>query len=525
VDTTATPEIRCLADILRVHGARQADATAVECGDRSLTFAEFYERAQAVAGALAAGGVGAQDRVALIERNSIEALEVVFGAALLNAVVVNVNWRLAPPEILQIVQDARTRVVLVGVELWSAVEAIEDQLDDKTEIIALGPHDRWDHYESWLGRSEPADPGLVAGPDDVAFQLYTSGTTGLPKGVMLTTSNLTSTFPHVGREWGFRAGRSVNLAMMPMFHIAGLGWATVGLYHGCRTVILRDVVPAELLRVLSEAGITEAFMVPAVIQMLLQTPGIESADFRSLRTLVYGASPISAAVLERAIATMGCHFIQVYGLTETTGAITQLQPEDHDPADRPDLLRSCGKPYPWVELLVVDAATGEDVPVGHVGELWTRGPQNMAGYWNNPAATAAVVTPDGWFRTGDAGYLDEAGFVYLHDRVKDMIVTGGENVYPAEVENALMRHPGIADAAVIGVPDEKWGEAVKAIVIPDGPPPSPQELIAFCHEHLAGYKCPKSVDFAEALPRNPSGKLLKRELRAPFWEGSDRQVG
>jgi long-chain acyl-CoA synthetase len=224
--------------------------------------------------------------------------------------------------------------------------------------------------------------------------------------------------------------------------------------------------------------------------------------------------------------TFGCEFIQVYGLTETTGAITQLVGDDHDPSGRPHLLRSCGKPYPWVELRIVDAMTGADKPAGEVGELWTRSRQNMAGYWDNETATGEAITPDGWFRTGDAGYLDDDGYVYLHDRVKDMIVTGGENVYPAEVENVLMTHPAVADVAVIGVPDEKWGEAVKAIVVRAADAdPSEDELIAFAREGLAGYKLPKSVDFAEVLPRNPSGKLLKRELREPYWEGVDRRIG
>jgi len=313
---------------------------------------------------------------------------------------------------------------------------------------------------------------------------------------------------------------------MPMFHIGGLGWTTAGLFFGCRTVVLKDVDPAELLEVISNERITHAFMVPAVIQFLLMTPGVEKADFSSLRKLVYGASPISAAVLEKAIEMMGCDFVQVYGLTETTGAITQLDPEDHDPAGRPELLRSCGRPYPWVEMRAVDE-NGRDVPVGQVGELWTRSGQNMAGYWNNTEATRAVLDEDGWLRTGDAGYLDKDGFVYLHDRVKDMIVTGGENVYPAEVENALMRHPGVADVAVFGVPDSKWGEAVKAAIVPADPasPPPAEELIAFAHEYLAGYKCAKSIDYAASLPRNPSGKLLKRELRAPYWEGAGRQIG
>jgi long-chain acyl-CoA synthetase len=262
-----------------------------------------------------------------------------------------------------------------------------------------------------------------------------------------------------------------------------------------------------------------------VIQFLLMTPGVEETDFSSLRAVVYGASPITDDVLIKGIERFGCEFIQVYGLTETTGAITQLDGVDHDPENRPELLRSCGKPYPWVELRVVDGK-GNDVETGQVGELWTRSGQNMVGYWNNPEATAEAVTPDGWFKTGDAGFLDEDGFVYLHDRVKDMIVSGGENVYPAEVENALMTHPDVADVAVIGVPDDRWGEAVKAIVVPAaGAEPSEDALIAHTRERLAGFKLPKSVDFATELPRNPSGKLLKRELREPYWEGVDRRVG
>jgi long-chain acyl-CoA synthetase len=518
--------IRCVADIVRVHAEQRGGSPGLVCGGHTLTFAGLYQRSKAVAGALAGAGVGAQDRVAVIERNSIEVLEIVFGAALCNAVVVNVNWRLAPPEILHILADAGTDVVLVGPEFFGALEAIRVHLGNDVKIVAFGPHAEWEAYEPWLARHAPTDPGIASAPGEVAFQLYTSGTTGQPKGVMLTTSNLMTAYSNIEEQWGLEPGRSVSLALMPMFHIAGLGWATAGLYHGCRTVVLADVDPTGVLETLSSEGITHGFMVPAVIQMLLQTPGVENADFRSLRKLLYGASPIAAAVLEQALEVMGCDFIQLYGLTETTGAITQLQPEEHDPAGRPGLLRSCGRPYPWVELRVVDPDTGRDAPAGQVGELWTRSRQNMAGYWNNPSATAAVIDGSGWLRTGDAGYVDDDGFVYLHDRVKDMIVTGGENVYPAEVENALMRHPAVADAAVFGVPDERWGEAVKAaVVIGGGADVSGEELIAFCRQYLAGYKCPKSVDFAEALPRNPSGKLLKRELRAPYWEGSQRQVG
>jgi len=466
--------------------------------------------------------------VAFVDKNGAEWFEVTFALAKLNAVNVSVNWRLAPPEMAQIIDDARAEVVVVGPEYTGHLEKIEAGLERVRTIVAIGGHERWPDYAGWVEGHPADDPAAPTAGTDVAFQLYTSGTTGLPKGVMLTNDNFFKGIAGISGQWRLTAD-SVNLAMMPMFHIAGAGWAMVGLYHGCRTVVLRDVDPARILEVIQSRRVTNAFMVPAVIQFLLVTPGVETTDFSSLRTIVYGASPITDKVLLKGIETFGCEFIQVYGLTETTGAITQLDGVDHDPEGRPQLLRSCGRPYPWVEMRVVDGA-GDDVPVGQVGELWTRSRQNMAGYWNNPEATAEAITPDGWFRTGDAGYLDAEGYIYLHDRVKDMIVSGGENVYPAEVENVLARHPAVADVAVIGVPDDRWGEAVKAIVVlaPDaevGPDDIEAELIAFARASLAGYKLPKSVDVTDVLPRNPSGKLLKRELREPYWAGVERRVG
>jgi len=516
--------IATIADIIRTHAAERPDAVAVEVGERAATFGQLHARSSQLANTLAAAGVQAGDRVASIDKNSLEYFEITFALAKLGAVNVAVNWRLAPPEMRQIIDDAQSQVVLVAPEFYEHVAKIEGELDRVHTIVALGDHPRWPSYETWIADQPATDPGHEAAGGDVGIQLYTSGTTGLPKGVMLTNDNFFKGVVGIAGQWRFTPD-SVNLAMMPTFHIAGSGWALVGLYFGCRTVVLRDVDPAEILRVIPEKGITNAFMVPAVIQFLLMTPGVESTDFSTLRALVYGASPITEAVLQQGMARFGCEFIQVYGLTETTGAITQLDGADHDPEHRPKLLRSCGKPYPWVEMKVVDSQTGEDLPDGAVGELWTRSHQNTIGYWNNPEATAAALTPDGWFKTGDAGFLEE-GFVYLHDRVKDMIVSGAENVYPAEVENALMKHDAVADVAVIGVPDDTWGEAVKAIVVKaPGTDPTTEELIAFAREHLAGFKLPKSVDFAEALPRNPSGKLLKRELRAPYWEGKDRQIG
>ncbi|HEX5946309.1 MAG TPA: long-chain-fatty-acid--CoA ligase [Acidimicrobiales bacterium] len=520
--------IATIADIIRSHAAERPDAVALQVDGGAITFAELDARSNRAANALRAAGVGPGDRVAFIDKNGAEWFDVTFGLAKIGAVNVSVNWRLAPAEMAQIIDDAQARVVVVGPDFAQHVEKIEDTLERVETVIAIGGHDRWPAYDDWVAGQAADDPGVESTGSDVAFQLYTSGTTGLPKGVMLTNDNFFQGVSGIADQWRLTPD-SVNLAMMPMFHIAGAGWAMVGLYHGAATVVLRDIDPARILQVIPEFRVTNAFMVPAVIQFLLMTPGVESTDFSSLRTLVYGASPITDKVLIQGIETFGCEFIQVYGLTETTGAITQLDGADHDPENRPQLLRSCGRPYPWVEMRAVDGA-GEDVPIGQVGELWTRSHQNMAGYWNNPAATAEAVTPDGWFRTGDAGYLDADGFVYLHDRVKDMIVSGGENVYPAEVENVLARHPAVADVAVIGVPDDTWGEAVKAIVVlsPESGLAAEdieRELIAFARASLAGYKLPKSVDVTDALPRNPSGKLLKRELREPYWVGVERRVG
>jgi long-chain acyl-CoA synthetase len=518
-----------IADVVRNHGAGRPDATALLCEGRTITFGELDRRSSQVAQALRDVGVAAGDRVAFVDRNGIEWFDVTFGLAKLGAVGVSVNWRLAPPEMAAIVRDAGAEVLIVGRDFFGHIEQVEADLPGVKAIIAIGEHDRWVGYDGWMAAQPTDDPGVRSAGGDVAFQLYTSGTTGLPKGVMLTNDNFFRGVIGITEQWRL-TDDSVNLAMMPLFHIAGAGWSMVGLDKGCATVVLRDIDPPAVLAAIEQHRVTNAFMVPAVIQFLLATPGVESVDFSSLRALAYGASPITDDVLVRGLETFGCEFIQLYGLTETTGAITQLDGADHDPVDKPQLLRSCGKPYPWVEMRIVDAA-GEEVPDGQVGELWTRSHQNTIGYWNNPAATDEAITPDGWFRTGDAGYRDADGYLYLHDRVKDMIVTGGENVYPAEVENVLMKHPGVADVAVIGVPDEKWGEAVKAIVVPakasgDGAsaPASASELIDFARAQLAGYKLPKSVDYADVLPRNPSGKLLKRELREPYWRGVERRV-
>ncbi|GJF12276.1 acyl-CoA synthetase [Mycolicibacterium cyprinidarum] len=507
-----------LADIVRVQGRERPTAPALVVGERTITFGELDARSSRTAQAFAAVGVGFGDRVAFVERNGAEFFDVIFGLAKLGAVAVPVNWRLAAPEMTHIIEDAGAAVIVVGEEFFGHIEAVEHQVS--AEVIAIGTHERWPCFGDLVAAQPALDPGVITGPDDLVFLMYTSGTTGLPKGVMLSNANYCCKTTGVAGPWRFSAD-SVSLAVMPLFHMAGSGWALAGLWAGATTVVLREVDPAAILDAVATHRITNLLLVPAVIQSLLEIPGLQSGDFAHLQVIVYGASPISEDVLGRAMEQFGAVFAQVYGMTETTGSITQLDGAEHVP----ELLRSCGKPYPWVQIRI-DGGDGDDATPGTVGELWTRSDQNMLGYWNNPEATAATLTADGWLRTGDAGYVDADGYVYLQDRIKDMIVSGGENVYPIEVENVLMTHPGVADAAVIGVPDDRWGEAVKAIVVA-GPGATLREadLIGFARARLGGFKLPKSVDFVAALPRTPSGKVLKRELREPYWAGIGRQIG
>jgi long-chain acyl-CoA synthetase len=516
--------ITTIAGLVRAHGATRPDRPAVTTSTRTATFAELDARSNQVAQALAAEGVAAGDRVAYLDKNALEYFELLFGAAKLNAVTVGVSWRLAPPEIAAIVNDSRATVFVVGEEFVPTVAAIESQLESVEKIVVVGSHERHQSFEQWVDGQPAVDPDVPSGPDDVALQLYTSGTTGVPKGAMITNGNLfalVAAAPVFGLD-----ANSVNLVPMPLFHIGGSGYACLGMFAGAHTVLMREANPAEVLRLLVEQQVTNTFVVPAVLQFMLSVPGIDELDFSALRCVSYGASPISTEVLSTSIKTFKCDFIQVYGLTETTGTVTMLLADDHD-VDGPKAhrLRSAGRPAPGAELRIVSTETGEVAPIGAVGEVCVRSPGNMAGYWNKPDETASTLTADGWLRTGDAGYLDADGYLYIHDRVKDLIISGAENVYPAEVENVLMSHPGVADVAAIGVPSERWGETVKAIVVkaPDADP-SPEEIIIFARERLAHYKCPTSVDFIDVLPRNASGKILKRELRAPYWAGHERSV-
>lgn len=518
--------IATVADITRHHGAARPGTTAILYDGRRITFGDLDARSSAVAQAFAADGVGAQDRVAFLDKNTPEYFEVLFGAAKLNAVTCAVSWRLAAAEAAVVVEDAEASVLVVGADFLSLLDEMGDALAGVRRIVVVGGDDVGDGddddarqpYERWIGRHRTDDPGTASAADDVALQLYSSGTTGRPKGVMLTNRNYFAAIEACNEAMAFRPD-SVSHVVSPLFHVTGGWWALLGLYNGVPIVLKREVDPAGIVQDIVAHGITHTVMVPAVIQFVLNLPDIATADLSTLDLLLYGGSPIPETLLARAVRTFGCRFMQAYGMTETSGICCLLPPEDHDPDGRyAHRLAAAGLPVPGVELQVADPETGAEVPLGEVGEILVRSAQNMKGYWRDPAATSETIRPDGFLRTGDAGRLDEDGYLYVFDRVKDMIISGGENVYPAEVENVLLSHPAVADVAVIAVPHERWLETPKAVVVrAPGAEATEAELLAFTRERLSHFKCPTSVDFVASLPRNPSGKVLKKELRAPYW--------
>ncbi|MEL7108589.1 MAG: long-chain-fatty-acid--CoA ligase [Pseudomonadota bacterium] len=521
LDTKTMPHV---ADIARVQSELRPNEVAFWFEGEETTFAELNSRANQVANGLLQLGVTADQRVGYLAKNTAVYYEMLYGCAKARAVMNGVNTRLAAPEVQFILSDAQIRVLFVGPEWFGMIEDIKDECPHLEHIITIGgAHGSWPEYTAWRAAQDASPPNITTQDDDDVIQLYTSGTTGLPKGVMLTNANYRAFLEQASRlDWAsYDAGDTVMNAM-PLFHVAGVNAGMVATAQGARSVVLPEINPAQILDLIETQKINHAFWVPAVILMLSQMPDFRDRDYTSLQQVFYGASPITEDLLTTAVEVMGARFTQLYGLTETVGGGTYLPPEAHEPSW--GKLRSCGVPYPSTIIRCVDG-DGNPVPTGEVGEIVIQSGFVMKGYWNRPEATEDAIR-NGFFHTGDAGYFDEDGFLFIHDRVKDMIVSGGENVYPAEVENAIFGHPDIADVAVIGIPDEKWGEAVKAIIVPkDAATPSEESVIAWAKARIAGYKCPKSVDVIDALPRNPSGKILRKDLREPYWEGQERRVG
>ncbi|WP_456695955.1 long-chain-fatty-acid--CoA ligase [Aeromicrobium sp. P5_D10] len=516
---------KTLADVIRANNAACPDSPAIVGEGRSVTYGELSSRSDSIASGLVAAGLSAGDRVAYLARNATEYWELFFAAAKAGVVIVPLNFRLSGPEIAWILDDADPSAILVEDHLtslvpadWTGLRLVFSQTD------SLSVADGWTAFEPWLAEQPAVDPGRELGGDALCSLMYSSGTTGRPKGVTTTVAGMLWAVEAFGALFN-PSPSSVSLVPTPYYHIAAGGWSLITLATGGRIVQFTEVTPQNMLGLLVGHKATHVIMVPTVMQLFITSPEASAADYSSVEHVVYGGSPISETVMLGAQKVFGAQLSQSYGLTETIGVTTFLRPEDHVVGED-SKLRSAGRAVPGLEVAIIDPDTRELCETGVVGEVVTRGPGVTREYWRNPAATADAFWPGGWFRTGDAGYMDADGYVFLKDRIKDLLMSGGENIYPAEVENAIMAHPAVQEVAVIGVPSEKWGETPLAVVVPkSGETIDEAELIAFTRERLAHYKCPTAVEVVEQLPRNPSGKVLKRELRAPWWAGHDRSIG
>lgn len=504
-------EVKTIGDIPRHYARTAPEAPAIIDARGPLSWSELDARSNEVANVILAQGVRPGDRIAYLGENTARYFDVLFGVNKAGAALLPLNWRLAPPELVAILRDAIPALLIAD----SAYADIATKLvaDSGIDCEIVG-------YDSTkVGTSEldvltdaasQDDPGIEVNPWSTSVLMYTSGTTGKPKGVQMSHQNYLylRLCEHLEPSFSYRPDDRM-LTVMPLFHAMGVGLSLQALYNGAAVAVYTMPAPGGLIGLIQQDRPTILPLVPTVIQMMLDHPDAASADFSSVRVVVYAGSSIGVPLLERALAELQCDFIQFYGATETGAGVTFLRPEDHRRGDRLD---SCGSPLPLVEIRVVDPL-GAELPEGEVGELLLRAPSLTTGYFNQPETTAELFR-DGWYHTGDAGRRDSDGYVYIVDRVKDMIITGGENVYSTEVEQALQQVDGVRLCAAVGVPDEKWGERIVAVVMTDPAANLTEEqVIAKCRELIAGYKVPKQVKFVDALPMTASGKVLKGTLR------------
>jgi len=519
-----------LHDALFYHAREQPDAEFAVQGARRLSYAAARDAVCRIANALLAAGVRPGERAALLAKNCLEYPLCYYGASLAGVALVPVNYRLAPPEVAHVLADSEAALVIAGREYTATIDGIAADLPllRRRIVLAEAPPVGWEAFAGWIAAQPATPPAVEVTPDCDLYQMYTSGTTGRPKGAVITQGAVQANLAQIKLGLDLRRGDR-SLVVAPLFHAAAVFTTFSVVQIGGSLVLHEEFEPTRVLRALREERIAYAVLVAAMLLACLNTAGETPLSFPDLRLILYGASPITAETLRRAAAFFGCGFQQAYGMTEATVAVSFLSPADHTLAlsERPELLLSAGRPVAGTEVRVVDAA-GRPLPPGQTGEIAVRGPQLMRSYWRLAEATAEALR-DGWLHTGDAGMIDQDAYLYVQDRVKDMIVSGGENIYPREVEDALMQHPAVADAAVIGVPDARWGETVKAILVRRADIEIAEEALAaeitgFCRKRLAGYKLPRSIEFRAELPRNASGKVLKRELREPYWARQARRV-
>lgn len=516
-----------LHDYVDYHAREHPNAEFAVMGDQRLTYGQANEQINRLAQAFLSSGVQKGTRVAVLSKNSLEYVMLYYAASKAGVVLVPLNYRLVPSEWAYIVNDARAEMLIASAEYVDPVNELRGELETVNQLVAIGgaAQPGWIDFQRWVADQPTSPPQLSITPDDDAIQMYTSGTTGHPKGAVVTHSNLTVNLAQAAPTIELQPGDRL-LIVAPLYHVAATFFTFSAISRGASLYVYEEFDPVEVVRALGHEVIRWALLVPAMIQAcLVAVPDAKERSYPDLRCIFYGGSPIAEETLRRAIDTFKCDFVQIFGMTELSPAATALSSEDHRRAldGRPDLLLSAGRAMPGTELQIVDE-NDSPVPNGTMGEILVRGPQVMKGYWNMPEETAEAIR-GGWMHTGDAGTLDDEGYLYIQDRIKDMIVSGGENVYPRSVEEVLFKHPAIADAAVIGIPDDQWGEAVHAIVVlREGESVTEEEIFSFCRGKMGGFERPRSVEVVGELPRNASGKVLKRELREPYWKGRGRRV-
>ena len=502
---TVASGISCIPDMARVWAGKTPGKAALIDGGRVVTYAQLNNRSNRIANTLVATGIPPGAHVGFLGKNSAAFFEIWLGVNKAGCALAPLNWRSAPPEIADVVNDARVSLIFAGREFTELAERVRQATETRVQVVPE------DELEQWLSRGGFEDPAIAVPDSAIALLGYTSGTTAAPKGVPITHGALMNWFRAAATEpsvdWD---SDDIGLMVMPNFHLAGTLVSLPALYHGASLATLPAFEPTAFVFAVAQHRPTVTCLVPTALQMLLDRKSEQAVDFSSLRRILYAGSPIGQHTLQQALDTFDCDFVQFYGTTETF-IITLLRPKQHR-LDTPDLLKSCGRPMPGVELRIVDP-NGRDLPVGEAGEVLVRSPWMFSGYWNNPDASASAIV-DGWYHTGDGGIRDQNGNLSLVDRLKDMIVSGGENIYSAEVERALAAHPSVQTVAVVGAPDEKWGERVVAFVVnyPDKPV-DVSALESHCRELIAGYKVPKEIHLMDALPQTATGKVQKAILR------------
>ncbi len=499
-----------VADYPRFHAARTPDDVAYIDRGAICTYAQLDKRSNQVANGIIGAGCRPGDRLAYLGINSGAYVETFFAANKAKVVYVGVNWRLTPVELDYILNDAGVKLIFCDAQFMPMLETLREKVPSIERIINVDAL----AFAEWRGGFSAEDPQNEHAPQDTILQVYTSGTTGKPKGVVITNAAMSEQRRSEDGygDWYIRSDEKETIInALPNSHIAGPGWLLVGIFRGAKLILMAAPDPGEFLDLIENERVTHLLAVPVVLQMMLEQQIEKPRDLSSLKIYHYGASPIAPALLKQAIEVVQCGFCQLYGMTETTGTMTVMGPEFHD-INKPERLKSCGRAVPGVQIKICDP-DGNELPTGDSGEIWLKTGAVMKEYWNKPEATAEAIV-DGWYRTGDGGHLDDEGFLYVTDRIKDMIISGGENVYSTEVENALYEHPAVAETAVVGVPDEKWGEKIKGVVVfAKDQTATEEELIAFLRERLAGYKIPRLYEFIDALPRTASGKVQKFKLR------------